>query len=177
VGSHEVVIGEVQRGRVRVVLDPLGEPVCEAGEPPDVHAHREVLTLDVRRADLGLLGLPADDVFLLREASRGAVTTFLTRGGAILFDDDAVIDPVALQSVHDWRVTGEAVGGQLDAVPHADARTEVPPVPVSKLNSAYRRHVSVVSTTVWPFLGVQRLRHFIRSRLGMRGQRPTATRL
>ena len=41
--------GMMGAGGGAVVLDLAGEPVAEPGHAPDVHAHREVLALDVRR--------------------------------------------------------------------------------------------------------------------------------
>lgn len=53
VQPHEIVLYEVQRHRVSVILDLLGEGVREPGEPAHVHSNREVLTLHDRPCAYG----------------------------------------------------------------------------------------------------------------------------
>jgi hypothetical protein len=56
----KVVIGEVERERGIKVLPLLAERVRQTGQPPHAHAHRKVLPLDMRRADLLLIWVPVD---------------------------------------------------------------------------------------------------------------------
>src|SRR3972149_2793968 len=57
----EIVVREVKRERVLVTLDALRKSVCEPGKASVAHADREVLPLDVRRADVGRVGRATDD--------------------------------------------------------------------------------------------------------------------
>lgn len=89
---HQVVGREVERERGAQVLPLLGEGVDEPGQAPVLHLEREVLPLDVGRADpLGL------KVAVLRKFLdpyyRGWAVPPLFFGplGAVLFDDDAVV--------------------------------------------------------------------------------------
>ena len=50
--SHEVVIGEVERQRVRVVLSLFAERIGQPREPAHGHPHREVLSLGIAGADV-----------------------------------------------------------------------------------------------------------------------------
>jgi len=47
VDTGEIVVHEVQGDRMGVVLHLLAEGVGQAGEPPHLHSHREVLPLSV----------------------------------------------------------------------------------------------------------------------------------
>ena len=58
--SHEVVIGEPQGKSGVVVLPLLRESVGQAGEAPNLHSHREVLSFDVRGANLARIGASRD---------------------------------------------------------------------------------------------------------------------
>ena len=50
--SHEVIICKIE-GKGGVVIRPLlAEGICQAGEPPNLHSHGEVLALDVAGANL-----------------------------------------------------------------------------------------------------------------------------
>ena len=49
---HEIVVHVEQRYGVHVVLDLFGERIGKPSEPPHVHPHGEVLTLDIGRADV-----------------------------------------------------------------------------------------------------------------------------
>ena len=58
--ANEVVIGEIQ-GKSRIVVLPLfAESVGQPGESANLHSHRQVLTLDMRRSNLARVGLPDD---------------------------------------------------------------------------------------------------------------------
>ena len=56
--AAEVVIRKVQRNRLAVVLDLLGEPIRQAREVAHGHSHRQVLPLDVGRGNVRSSGLP-----------------------------------------------------------------------------------------------------------------------
>jgi len=63
----EIVVREVKRDGRLEILDPLGKGIREPSEPAHRHAHREVLALDVARADVAwiahdLLSFGSDDV-------------------------------------------------------------------------------------------------------------------
>ena len=55
--TNEIIVHEMDRDRMSVVLDLFREGVCQPGKPPDRHPHREVLALNVRRADVLRIGV------------------------------------------------------------------------------------------------------------------------
>ena len=57
VNPAEIIIGEVQRERGPMILELFGESICQPSEASNLHPHRKVLTLDVRRANLLRIGL------------------------------------------------------------------------------------------------------------------------
>ena len=72
----KVVMHEIQRNHVAVVLQFLAESVCEPGEAPHRHAHREILALHVGCADVLGIGIADDRLHLAANASSGAVSRF-----------------------------------------------------------------------------------------------------
>jgi len=55
------------------VLHLLGEGIDQAGEPPQAHPDREVLSLHVAGRDMGRVGVPVDGLTLDPDAFGGAV--------------------------------------------------------------------------------------------------------
>ncbi len=45
--TDEVIESEMERNRVRVVLDFLAEPICKASKAAHMHSHSEVLAFHV----------------------------------------------------------------------------------------------------------------------------------
>ena len=60
VRSAEIVVSKVERQGRFQVFPLLAEPVRQASQPPHAHAHREVLPLDMRCADLLLIWISID---------------------------------------------------------------------------------------------------------------------
>ena len=69
--ADEIVIHEVERQRVAVVLKLLRKGIRQPREPAHGHAHREVLALGIRRADVLCVGLADLGVFLMPVHSAG----------------------------------------------------------------------------------------------------------
>ena len=59
-GSHEIVIGEVEGDRREVVLPLFAEAVRQTRESANLHSHRKILSLDMRRANLLWAGASDD---------------------------------------------------------------------------------------------------------------------
>src|SRR5437764_9768904 len=57
--SAEIVVGEVQRDSSFQVRQLFAESICEPCQPAKLHPHREVLALNVRRADMVGIGIAA----------------------------------------------------------------------------------------------------------------------
>jgi len=76
VDANEVVVHEMKRDGCDVMLDSLGETICEASKAAHVHPHGEVLALHVGRADVLGIGLASDFLALATDALGGAVTRF-----------------------------------------------------------------------------------------------------
>jgi len=73
VDAHEVVEGEVERERVNVVRELLGEGVRQPSEPAHAHSHGQIVPLDVRRADVLRIWVTLDSLLPRAEALRRAV--------------------------------------------------------------------------------------------------------
>ena len=119
--SDEVVVHIVERNRVAVILYLLGVPVGFSGEAPYRHPHREVLTLDVGRADLLLVRVPHDD--LLVGARIAAAPVALAVAAAVLVSvllhEHRVVDVGAKRLFYGDHVRLVTVTRELDAVRHA----------------------------------------------------------
>lgn len=50
--SAEIVVHSVKRNRACVVLDFLGESICQPSESPHCHPHREILAINVAGRDM-----------------------------------------------------------------------------------------------------------------------------
>ena len=114
-----------------VVLDLLGEGVCQAGESAHGHPHGEVLPLDIAGADMVGIGV-ADLGFLLRaDARRRAVAhvgSAFVHLAAVEFHQDPVVDVFLKRSLDRVQVEPVAIRCQLDAIRHP-AREIVNKVP------------------------------------------------
>ena len=79
VDSDKVVMCEPQARSSIVVLPFLAEGVRQAGEAANLHPHREVLALDVRRANLVRVGASDEWDHLRCDHFRGWVAVFAFR--------------------------------------------------------------------------------------------------
>lgn len=68
VDASHVVPREVERHRSRMVLQFLGEAVCQAGESAHRHPHGEVLALHVAGVDVLRIGRASDSFLLAADA-------------------------------------------------------------------------------------------------------------
>ncbi len=100
--------------RVHVILDLLTEPVREAREPLHAHPHGEVLPLDVGRAHVLRVRMPADGFHVDPEARRGTVGA-LGIAGPVDLVQHGVVDAGAEGALHSFQVDAIPVRGQLDA--------------------------------------------------------------
>jgi len=92
VDANEVVVHKVERDRRDVVLDLLGESVCEASEAPHVHPHRKVLAFDIGRADVFRVRLATDFLPLATDALGRTVACFSVAPRAVNFYEHGVVD-------------------------------------------------------------------------------------
>ena len=69
----KVVMHIVDRQRRAVIVDLLAERIGQACVPPQRHANREVLALDVARADVLRIGIAANGLALAANAFCRAV--------------------------------------------------------------------------------------------------------
>ena len=79
-----VLVHEVQRDRVRVVLDLLREGVGQASETPYGHARRQVLALDVGSGDMLGIGIALDPLHLGADALRRAALGLMALPSAVV---------------------------------------------------------------------------------------------
>src|SRR2546425_7484066 len=91
----EVVVGEVEVHRGLQILDLLAEGVGQPREPPDLHADREILPLDVARP--GLLQVGEADLLVLLDRHDAGRAVAAPAGRRLLVGlyDGRVVDVVA----------------------------------------------------------------------------------
>ncbi len=104
---------------MRVVLDLLTERVRQASEAAHVHPHREVLALDVRRADVFRIGIASDFFYLAPEAHGGAVARFVAGVRAVDLHEHRVIDIRAERILYRVQIGSVAVCRELHAMTKA----------------------------------------------------------
>ena len=109
---HEVVKREVERQRVGVVLSLLRERVRQPREAAHRHPHREVLPLNVARADVRLVGFAFDAGLLDAGAFGGAVAASRTGSIAVELDELGVVDIGPEGVFYGVQIRLEAVCGQ-----------------------------------------------------------------
>lgn len=115
--AHEVVIHHVERDRVCVVLDLLREGIRQAGEAAHVHAHREIVPLHIRRADVVEIGLAFDRGLLDASAIGGAVAPLRAlRSSAVDLHELRIVDVGPERALDGFKVRLVPVAGELDAV-------------------------------------------------------------
>lgn len=114
--APEIVKHHVQCNRSRMVLDLRGKGVCQSGEAPHGHAHREVLPFDI--AGAGVLRIRrTDSLFLLTaDALRRAVARFAGRFRPVDLVQHAVVDVLSKGIIDGVDVDLEAISGQLDVI-------------------------------------------------------------
>lgn len=99
VNANEVIVGEVERIRGLVIHPLLREGVCQPGHSPHRHSDREILPLDMGRADACRIGIAKDRrLDAIDDLSRRvALLAFATRG--VDFDDLPEVHILTTQAV------------------------------------------------------------------------------
>ena len=110
----EVVKHIEQRQRVAMAFDPPGEAIRQPCEPAHGHPHREVLTLDKRRANMVRVWLAGNGALICAKADAGAVAASAGRV-AIYFDQPGEVDIGAERTFNGFWVGSVAIRGQLHA--------------------------------------------------------------
>jgi len=62
--ANKVVVHLVERDGMNVILDSLAERIRQASEPPHLHAHGQVLALDVTRRNVRGIGIAENGLAL-----------------------------------------------------------------------------------------------------------------
>lgn len=83
VDANEVAVHEMKGDGVGVIVDLLGETICQASEAAHVHPHGEVLALYIAGADMFGIGIPADSFHVAADADCGRVSRFILYGSTI----------------------------------------------------------------------------------------------
>src|SRR5260370_5680382 len=122
--SAEVVIHEVQRQRVLVILNLLGERIREPGETSHVHPHGEVLPLNVTSRNVIPVGIPDDGRCNSADTLRGTVARFWPlRFVAVQLDQHRVVNLRPKSYLNGGQISSVAVCSQLNAV--GDTRSQI----------------------------------------------------
>ena len=114
--AHEVVVSEVQRHGRAQVLDLLAERVRQASKSSHVHAHGQVLPLDVAGADLVWCWLADDRPATGARDVRWAVSTRTDWLGFVALYDLTVVDARTKRLLGRFDVGRQGVRGKLHAV-------------------------------------------------------------
>ena len=116
VNANEIVVHMKQRQHSDVIFELLTEGVRQPGESPHIHPHVEILSLNVGRADMLVVGR-ADNVDTLgAQTLRRAVTGCSLGIAAVHLDQLREVD-ILREGIRDSRqVHLVAVRGQLDSV-------------------------------------------------------------
>ncbi len=121
--ADKVVIHHVERDRVGVIFDLLRKGVCQAREAAHVHPHREIVPLDIGRADVRRVGI-AFDLFLLRaSAFRRAVAALGAFGRrAVNLHKLRIVDIRAECAFNRLKISLVAVARKLNAIGETGAK-------------------------------------------------------
>src|SRR5260221_516738 len=112
---NKVVVHVEQRNAVHVVLNLLREGISEPSKTAHVHAHREILSLDVAGRNVQWVGCAENQFLFAAVALRGAVA--LLRFGIVpkMLDEHRVIDVIRKGVNHGIQVDLVAIAGKLYA--------------------------------------------------------------
>jgi hypothetical protein len=114
--AAKVVVHMKQGQHSDVIFELLTEGVRQPGEPPHIHPHVEVLSLNVGRADMLRVGRTNDGLSLSAKTLRRAVTGCPLRIVAIDLDQLRIVD-IFRESIGDGsQVHLVAVSSQLHAI-------------------------------------------------------------
>ena len=115
--AAEVVIHEVERERVLVVLDFLGECIRQPRKAAHVHPHRKILPFDKTCRNVPSVGPSVNDRRNRADAFRWAIASlFVARIAPIELDQHRVVDLSSECQLNRSQVNVVTVRGQLDAV-------------------------------------------------------------
>lgn len=92
--ATKVVVAKIQ-GQHRMQLAPLfAEGICQSGQPSHAHSHIEILSLNVRRTNLGGVRIPIDRDLLCPGALGGRITLLAFARGNIDFNKLCEVNPL-----------------------------------------------------------------------------------
>jgi hypothetical protein len=83
--SREIVVHRADCNHSNVILDLLGETVCETSEAAHPHSHCQVVSLNVGRADMLGVRITADDFLVSADALGGTVSAHLGIGRCAVY--------------------------------------------------------------------------------------------
>src|SRR5205085_12692245 len=107
----------VQRDHVGVVLELLGEAVCQAREAAYLHPHGEVASLDVGRADVVDVGIAGDGADGGPDAlSRTVAALWAFWRRAVVLHQPRIVDLATERALYRVEVRLVAVHGELHPV-------------------------------------------------------------
>ena len=117
--AAEVLVHVEQIQRVDVMLQLFRESISQPSEAAHVHAHSQILPLDVGRADVNLIGIANDYLLLDAKTSRGAVPLLFFGIAAVDLDDLGIVDAAAKRILNRSQIHFGAVRADLDAISQA----------------------------------------------------------
>ena len=113
VNPAKIIIREIQSKRSPVILPLLAESVCQPSEAPNLHPHREVLTLDMGRAYFLGVGMADNWDYLRGNHFSRRVAPLIFRTGPIHLDELRKINARSKAHVDGINISLEAVRSDL----------------------------------------------------------------
>lgn len=124
VNAPEVVIHEINRQRVRVVLNFLRKPVGQTSESAHRHSHRKILALNEARRNVFSLWVAFDHCRNRADTLRRTITVlFFARVWAVQFDQHRIINVHPKRKLNGSQINVVAVRGELHAI--GESRSQI----------------------------------------------------
>ena len=112
--AAKVVMGEVQGDSRAVIFQLFTKPVRQTGEPAHGHAECQILSLNMRSADLRRVGIAADWDHLRSDDFSGRVPLLAVARGAVHLDELRIIDAHPETVFNCIRVRSKTIAGKLE---------------------------------------------------------------
>jgi hypothetical protein len=104
--ANEIVVHEINRHHVRMVLGLLRKGIREVRHAPIAHAHRKILTLYKRRADVLGIGFAFDAMLVRPRANCRAIAALTFRRFTIHLDQRRIVNVRAKRAFDGLRCAG-----------------------------------------------------------------------
>lgn len=112
--SDVIAIHEMNGDCVGVIVDLLGEPICQSREAAHIHSHREVLPLDIAGAYMFWVGVSTHGLHVASDADRRRIASFVLKGSPINLVQLCIVNIHTEGILHRFQVRFVPVSSDLD---------------------------------------------------------------